>query len=1038
MRQRRSSKPARRSSIPRKTTPTPKPSARGGGPKAKAPREAQWFLQIAADLTQIAWVVTRDRSRIIYVGPASQTVYGTGPDALRANSMAWTEAVHPEDRERVETALVRRGTAPLVMEYRVVRPEGGSCFVNHRSVPLRDANGKLTHRVDLVAVVDDGVRMGLREPEEKYQTIFSSSPDYICITDTDGLVLDANPAFLERLGLRADELGRSNLGAFYAGQYRRRLLQALCRLRRGGDIRGLEVRVRTVEGSILYVEANATPLRHAGVVNRFLVLARDITERRRTEQSLTRKTRQQEQLLETAHQLASSLDAERVLARIAQRARSILNARACVLYLLEPDGKTLTPAVSTDAPHSDKVLSKPLKTEQSLTGQAVKARRGLIFNDAWAHPLGYQIPGTPEEEEERVIVVPLVADDRVLGAMCVNRLGELFGEEDLALAEAFGAYAAAALRNAQSHEAVRREAEIRKQAEKALAREREYYRSFVESLSDWAWEMDSHGVHSYSNRAVEKILGYPVAEVVGHHVTKLWCDEDKTRKNKAWLRRTLASGLGWHGFKARFRHKDGSVRILESTALAIRDAENRVVGYRGLDHDITDRARAEEALKSSEEKFRRLVENTDDILYSLERSGTITYASPGVRILGYAPDDMIGRNILEFLPAEDAKRAQENLQKAIAGESGYFEIAVRARDGGLRHIRSRVQQVTKNGKVTGLQGVATDITELRKAGEALRSTRRKLEALHVIAQRLEACPSADEVCRIAVGAAEKILDSYLCSCRLTEDDQLLPKAKSSRQTTRMFWDDSIDEELALRTYRAGQTFRFADESELPVKGAAKPSLKSGLSVPIGDLGVLQVFSPETHSFGADEARLAELLAGHVAQAIRRIRLQDDLKEQALRDPLTGVYNRYYINEILGREMKRSERMNRPVAFLMADVNGLKEINDRFGHQTGDRVLQATASLLQSQVRATDTVVRYGGDEFLAILLEAAEEAVIVAKRIVNAAASLGSETGLGEFPVTLSIGIASWDPVTRVPVEQILRDADDRMYEDKRKRLQKS
>jgi diguanylate cyclase (GGDEF)-like protein/PAS domain S-box-containing protein len=983
-------------------------------------------------------VVTRDRSRVLYVGPLCEQLYGTTPRKLRAKPQAWVAAVHPEDRARVETAVRDQGDAQLALEYRITQSDGSTRPLVHRSSPLRNARGTLTHFVDFlgheheVGVIAEGNR------EEEYRRIFFSSPDFICVTDTDGRILDANPAFLGRLGLSLEAEGIANIGSFYVGRSRRWLLRVLSKLKRGEELMGLEARVRTLQGDELHVEVDAAPLRQRDVVTRFLVLARDVTDRKAAEAALARKTREQDRLLETAHQLASSLDAKSVLARIAAQARSILNGRACVLYLLEPDGRTLTPAVSTDAPHSDKVLSTPLDIDHSLTGQAVKARGGLIFNDAWTNPAAYQVPGTPEEKEERVIVVPLAVDDKALGAMCVNRIGEMFSEEDLVLAEAFGAYAATALRNAQSHEAVRREADTRRRAEAALAREREYYRSFVESLADWAWEMDKHGVHTYCNRAVENVLGYPVEDVVGHHVTKLWCDCDNTPKNRRWLRRTLASGRGWRAFRARFRHRDGSVRLLESTALPIYDADKRLAGYRGLDHDITERVQAEEALRSSEEKFRRLVENANDILYSLDPEGTVTYVSPGARILGYTPQEIIGQNIMGLVPEKELDRVRQNFRRAVAGESGYFESPVRSKDGRVRYMRSTIQQVVDGKKVIGLQGVATDITELKRAGDALDRARRKLEDLHVITQRLEGCPSEDEVCRIAVGAAEKILESYLCCCRLAEGDQLATKARSERQTARMFWDTLVDEKLAQRTYRTCKTFRFADESELPVAGPSRHGLRSGLSVPIGDLGVLQVFALEPSAFGADDARLAELLAGHVAQAVRRIRLQNELKEQALRDPLTGVYNRYYINEILWREIKRSQRIDRPIAFLMVDVNGLKEINDLFGHQTGDRVLKATASLLENEVRATDTVVRYGGDEFLAILLEAAEEAEVVARRILQEVPRVSAQAGLGGFPVTVAIGISSWDPGGRVPVEQVLRHADDRMYEEKRKQQRKT
>jgi putative nucleotidyltransferase with HDIG domain len=106
--------------------------------------------------------------------------------------------------------------------------------------------------------------------------------------------------------------------------------------------------------------------------------------------------------------------------------------------------------------------------DDSFTGQAVKTQKGLIFNNAWSSSLGQQIPGTPVEESERVLVVPFIVDDLVLGAMCLNRQGRSFTDEDLALAETFASYAASALKSAQTFHQLQREVGERKRAEAEL------------------------------------------------------------------------------------------------------------------------------------------------------------------------------------------------------------------------------------------------------------------------------------------------------------------------------------------------------------------------------------------------------------------------------------------------------------------------------------------------------------------------------------------------------------------------------------------
>jgi len=118
---------------------------------------------------------------------------------------------------------------------------------------------------------------------------------------------------------------------------------------------------------------------------------------------------------------------------------------------------------------------------------------------------------------------------------------------------------------------------------------------------------------------------------------------------------------------------------------------------------------------------------------------------------------------------------------------------------------------------------------------------------------------------------------------------------------------------------------------------------------------------------------------------------------------------------------------------MIDIDHFKHINDTYGHQTGDKVLQAVAELLSKQVRDTDLVVRYGGDEFLLVLIETNGETETVMERIQAAMAERNQTNELIPFPVTLSIGDAHWAPELERTAEEILAEADAKMYEAKRK-----
>ncbi|MBN1857954.1 GGDEF domain-containing protein [Candidatus Bipolaricaulota bacterium] len=157
-----------------------------------------------------------------------------------------------------------------------------------------------------------------------------------------------------------------------------------------------------------------------------------------------------------------------------------------------------------------------------------------------------------------------------------------------------------------------------------------------------------------------------------------------------------------------------------------------------------------------------------------------------------------------------------------------------------------------------------------------------------------------------------------------------------------------------------------------------------------------------------------------------------LDYMARHDSLTGVFNRHSMNEILDREEQRARRYNHPIGLLMIDVDRFKEINDRFGHQVGDKVLQAIGELLLKEVRSADYVIRYGGDEFLVVLPETNGETEAVRGRIERAVEHRNTTNELIDFPVTLSIGTAHLNVGDTSSIEDILRLADERMYRAKR------
>lgn len=577
--------------------------------------------------------------------------------------------VHPDDREstREAVSLLSRQKEVLNFTNRYRSKDGSYRWIEWRSFP----KDKMIYATARDITERKLAEEALKESEERLHRLSDITVDGIAIHEK-GLILDANETLAKMFGYELFEIINQPAAQYFTPESAKILMQNIV----GGFENPYEVTGVKKDGSIFPVEILAKETKYRNRRAR-ITSVRDITERKRAEEA---RSAAEEQY------------------------RHIFDNMSIGIFQTTPRGKFIK------------------------VNPALASMYGFISPDEMMRSvdnIGEQLYVNSSDRETYTRL--LAQGDASVDFVCEN-----FRKDRTRIWVQISAHRKKnKIGEIECYEGYITDITKRKEAEEALKASEEKYRAIIETTSEWIWEINLQGRHTFSNKGVESVLGYPVSEFLESNTFNFIVEEDRIKvQNK--LNEMIKSKQGWRNWIIRWHHKNGSIRFLESNANPILDSEGKLLGFRGSDRDITKHIEAEGSLRRSEEKFRSLAENTSDWIWEVNLEGKYIYSNPKVyHILGYKPDEIIGKSPFEFMNADEAKRIQGLFHDAIISRkefSGLINHNVH-KDGHEIILESSGTPVfDAQNNLIGYRGIDRNITERQRAEKELEEIKAMMTA----------------------------------------------------------------------------------------------------------------------------------------------------------------------------------------------------------------------------------------------------------------------------------------------------------------------
>ena len=540
-----------------------------------------------------------------------------------------------------------------------------------------------------------------------------------------------------------------------------------------------------------------------------------------------------------------------------------------------------------------------------------------------------------------------------------------------------------------------------KHAEEQLKLGEERFRNIFENATDIIYVHDLEGNYLSINDAGLKVFGYTREEVLNLNLNQVAVPEHFERA-KAQLEAKLAGRAKQTSYEVDCLRKNGSRITLEVNTSVIRK-DGRPVAVQGIARDVTERKHIEAAVRESEERYRDLFENANDLIYTHDLSGNFTSINrAGEIITGYSREEAVEMNISSVVAPEFLEQARRMTALKVEGKGPTaYELEIIAKGGRRVSLELSTRLIRQDGKPVAVQGIGRDISERKRTEEALKASETRYRQL-----------GEGILHQIWTARSDGYVD-YV-NKRMLEYFDRTPEQLLGDRWYESIHPDDLDEALKrwAHSVKTGGPF----ETEFRLKR------RDGLyrwhvakATPGHD-----VHGKITKWFGTN------------TDIHEQKESEEKLNYYARHCPLTDLPNRVDFMSHLNLAIHRAqENPDAKFAVLFLDLDRFKVINDSLGHVVGDKLLIAIAGRLKTCLRPGDVVARLGGDEFTVLLNRTGGEAE-VSKVVERLQTKISLPFTIDNYEVftTASVGIILSDHVKRAP-EDYLRDADAAMYRAK-------